>query len=66
MPVWGGGNKYGACGRAVYYAEEVQCDERSFHSCCFLCMICRKNLECITVTLFSSNKHIFMLFLNLQ
>lgn len=37
MPVWGGGNKCGACGRAVYHAEEVQCDGRSFHRCCFLC-----------------------------
>ncbi|KAK2102297.1 hypothetical protein P7K49_019964 [Saguinus oedipus] len=37
MPVWGGGNKCGACGRTVYHAEEVQCDGRSFHRCCFLC-----------------------------
>uniref|UniRef100_A0A8D2HJM1 Uncharacterized protein n=1 Tax=Urocitellus parryii TaxID=9999 RepID=A0A8D2HJM1_UROPR len=44
MPVWGGGNKYGAYGRALYHAEEVQCDERSFHSCCFLCMILPYNI----------------------
>lgn len=37
MPVWGCGNKCGACGRTVYHAEEVQCDGRSFHRCCFLC-----------------------------
>uniref|UniRef100_A0A493T5G1 LIM zinc-binding domain-containing protein n=1 Tax=Anas platyrhynchos platyrhynchos TaxID=8840 RepID=A0A493T5G1_ANAPP len=37
MPNWGGGNKCGACGRTVYHAEEVQCDGRSFHRCCFLC-----------------------------
>uniref|UniRef100_A0A5G2R9M9 Cysteine and glycine-rich protein 2 n=1 Tax=Sus scrofa TaxID=9823 RepID=A0A5G2R9M9_PIG len=40
MPVWGGGNKCGACGRTVYHAEEVQCDGRSFHRCCFLCSKC--------------------------
>uniref|UniRef100_A0A8D2Q6Z1 Cysteine and glycine-rich protein 2 n=1 Tax=Varanus komodoensis TaxID=61221 RepID=A0A8D2Q6Z1_VARKO len=37
MPNWGGGNKCGSCGRTVYHAEEVQCDGRSFHRCCFLC-----------------------------
>lgn len=37
MPNWGGGNKCGACGHTVYHAEEVQCDGRSFHRCCFLC-----------------------------
>uniref|UniRef100_A0A2K6S6A0 Cysteine and glycine-rich protein 2 n=1 Tax=Saimiri boliviensis boliviensis TaxID=39432 RepID=A0A2K6S6A0_SAIBB len=51
MPVWGGGNKCGACGRAVYHAEEVQCDGRSFHRCCFLCMVCRKNLDSTTVAI---------------
>uniref|UniRef100_A0A2K5DML6 Cysteine and glycine-rich protein 2 n=1 Tax=Aotus nancymaae TaxID=37293 RepID=A0A2K5DML6_AOTNA len=49
MPVWGGGNKCGACGRTVYHAEEVQCDGRSFPCCCFLCMVCRKNLDSTTV-----------------
>uniref|UniRef100_A0A8C8UIE0 Cysteine and glycine-rich protein 2 n=1 Tax=Peromyscus maniculatus bairdii TaxID=230844 RepID=A0A8C8UIE0_PERMB len=51
MPVWGGGNKCGACARTVYHAEEVQCDGRSFHRCCFLCMVCRKNLDSTTVTI---------------
>uniref|UniRef100_A0AAQ4RZH1 Cysteine and glycine-rich protein 2 n=1 Tax=Gasterosteus aculeatus aculeatus TaxID=481459 RepID=A0AAQ4RZH1_GASAC len=37
MPNWGGGNKCGACRGAVYHAEEVQCDGKSFHKCCFLC-----------------------------
>ena len=50
-PVWGGGNKCGACGRTVYHAEEVQCDGRSFHRCCFLCMVCRKNLDSTTVAI---------------
>uniref|UniRef100_A0A8C6QRI1 Cysteine and glycine-rich protein 2 n=1 Tax=Nannospalax galili TaxID=1026970 RepID=A0A8C6QRI1_NANGA len=43
MPIWGGGNK------TVYHAEEVRCDGRSFHCCCFLCMVCRKNLDSTTV-----------------
>ncbi|KAK2493362.1 hypothetical protein MC885_008627 [Smutsia gigantea] len=51
MPVWGGGNKCGACGRTVYHAEEVQCDGRSFHRSCFLCMVCRKNLDSTTVAI---------------
>ncbi|XP_059671932.1 cysteine and glycine-rich protein 2 isoform X1 [Gavia stellata] len=51
MPNWGGGNKCGACGRTVYHAEEVQCDGRSFHRCCFLCMVCRKNLDSTTVAI---------------
>ncbi|XP_054574806.1 cysteine and glycine-rich protein 2 isoform X2 [Eptesicus fuscus] len=51
MPVWGCGNKCGACGRTVYHAEEVQCDGRSFHRCCFLCMVCRKNLDSTTVAI---------------
>nr|KAF6452094.1 cysteine and glycine rich protein 2 [Molossus molossus] len=51
MPVWGGGNQCGACGRTVYHAEEVQCDGRSFHRCCFLCMVCRKNLDSTTVAI---------------
>ncbi len=37
MPNWGGGNKCGACRGTVYHAEEVQCDGKSFHKCCFLC-----------------------------
>ncbi|CDQ96560.1 unnamed protein product, partial [Oncorhynchus mykiss] len=37
MPNWGGGNKCGACQGTVYHAEEVQCDGKSFHKCCFLC-----------------------------
>ncbi|NXN88253.1 CSRP2 protein, partial [Bombycilla garrulus] len=51
MPNWGGGNKCGACGRTVYHAEEMQCDGRSFHRCCFLCMVCRKNLDSTTVAI---------------
>ncbi|CAB1346234.1 unnamed protein product [Coregonus sp. 'balchen'] len=45
MPNWGGGNKCGACQGTVYHAEEVQCDGKSFHKCCFLCMVCRKGLD---------------------
>lgn len=37
MPNWGGGNKCTACHGTVYHAEEVQCDGKSFHKCCFLC-----------------------------
>uniref|UniRef100_A0A4W2DAY8 Cysteine and glycine rich protein 2 n=1 Tax=Bos indicus x Bos taurus TaxID=30522 RepID=A0A4W2DAY8_BOBOX len=51
MPVWGGGNKCGACGRTVYHAEEVQCDGRSFHRCCFLCST---NTEGIWTFLYSN------------
>ncbi|KAL0963132.1 hypothetical protein UPYG_G00350150 [Umbra pygmaea] len=45
MPNWGGGNRCGACHGTVYHAEEVQCDGKSFHKCCFLCMVCRKGLD---------------------
>uniref|UniRef100_A0A8D1C181 LIM zinc-binding domain-containing protein n=1 Tax=Sus scrofa TaxID=9823 RepID=A0A8D1C181_PIG len=42
FPSWhSGGNKCGACGRTM---EEVQCDSQSFHRCCFLHMVWRKNL----------------------
>ena len=37
MPNWGGGNKCAACSKTVYHAEEVQCDGKCFHKCCFLC-----------------------------
>ncbi|KAI7794620.1 cysteine and glycine-rich protein 1, partial [Triplophysa rosa] len=45
----GGGNKCGCCQKTVYFAEEVQCEGRSFHRSCFLCMVCRKNLDSTTV-----------------
>ncbi|KAL2104222.1 hypothetical protein ACEWY4_001090 [Coilia grayii] len=48
MP-FGGGNKCGACQKTVYFAEEVQCEGRSFHRSCFLCIVCRKNLDSTTV-----------------
>ncbi|MBN3316741.1 TNNI1 protein, partial [Atractosteus spatula] len=48
MP-FGGGNKCGVCQKAVYFAEEVQCDGKSFHKSCFLCMVCKKNLDSTTV-----------------
>uniref|UniRef100_A0AAY4C9F2 Cysteine and glycine-rich protein 1 n=1 Tax=Denticeps clupeoides TaxID=299321 RepID=A0AAY4C9F2_9TELE len=48
MP-FGGGSKCGCCQKTVYFAEEVQCDGRSFHRSCFLCMVCRKNLDSTTV-----------------
>ncbi|XP_023692534.1 cysteine and glycine-rich protein 2 isoform X1 [Paramormyrops kingsleyae] len=51
MPNWGGGNKCGACQGTVYHAEEVQCDGRSFHKCCFLCMVCRKGLDSTTLAI---------------
>lgn len=49
MPVWGGGKKCPGCGRTVYHTEDVQWDGRSFHRCCFLCMVCRKNLDSTAV-----------------
>ncbi|XP_017158199.1 cysteine and glycine-rich protein 2 isoform X2 [Poecilia reticulata] len=51
MPNWGGGNKCSACHGTVYHAEEVQCDGKSFHKCCFLCMVCRKGLDSTTVSI---------------
>nr|XP_009934295.1 PREDICTED: cysteine and glycine-rich protein 3 [Opisthocomus hoazin] len=49
MPNWGGGAKCGACEKTVYHAEEIQCNGRSFHKTCFLCMACRKALDSTTV-----------------
>uniref|UniRef100_A0A8C7RYJ7 Cysteine and glycine-rich protein 1 n=1 Tax=Oncorhynchus mykiss TaxID=8022 RepID=A0A8C7RYJ7_ONCMY len=49
MPL-GGGNKCGCCRKTVYFAEEVQCEGKFFHKCCFLCMACKKNLDSTTVT----------------
>ncbi|KAJ7400361.1 transcription factor E2F8 isoform X3 [Pitangus sulphuratus] len=49
MPNWGGGAKCGACEKTVYHAEEIQCNGRSFHKSCFLCMACRKALDSTTV-----------------
>ncbi|KAF0034615.1 hypothetical protein F2P81_012373 [Scophthalmus maximus] len=48
MP-FGGGNKCGCCQKTVYFAEEVQCEGKSWHKSCFLCMVCRKNLDSTTV-----------------
>uniref|UniRef100_A0A8C5TLK5 Cysteine and glycine rich protein 1 n=1 Tax=Malurus cyaneus samueli TaxID=2593467 RepID=A0A8C5TLK5_9PASS len=39
MPNWGGGKKCGVCQKAVYFAEEVQCEGNSFHKSCFLCIL---------------------------
>ncbi|XP_048409088.1 cysteine and glycine-rich protein 1-like [Stegostoma tigrinum] len=50
MPNLGGGNKCGVCQKAVYFAEEVQCDGRYFHKSCFRCMACKKNLDSTTLT----------------
>ncbi|KAJ8344334.1 hypothetical protein SKAU_G00316630 [Synaphobranchus kaupii] len=49
MPNWGGGAKCGACDKSVYHAEEIQCNGRSFHKTCFICMACRKALDSTTV-----------------
>uniref|UniRef100_A0A672GXN6 Cysteine and glycine-rich protein 3 (cardiac LIM protein) n=1 Tax=Salarias fasciatus TaxID=181472 RepID=A0A672GXN6_SALFA len=49
MPNWGGGAKCGACEKMVYHAEEIQCNGRSFHKPCFICMTCRKALDSTTV-----------------
>ncbi|XP_056131436.1 cysteine and glycine-rich protein 1a isoform X1 [Lampris incognitus] len=49
MMPFGGGNKCGCCQKTVYFAEEVQCEGRYFHKSCFLCMVCRKNLDSTTV-----------------
>ncbi|KAF3856659.1 hypothetical protein F7725_017382 [Dissostichus mawsoni] len=48
MP-FGGGNKCGCCQKTVYFAEEVQCEGKSWHKSCFLCMVCKKNLDSTTV-----------------
>lgn len=37
------------CQKTVYFAEEVQCEGNSFHKSCFLCMVCKKNLDSTTV-----------------
>ncbi|XP_048825654.1 cysteine and glycine-rich protein 3 isoform X2 [Brienomyrus brachyistius] len=49
MPNWGGGAKCAACEKTVYHAEEIQCNARSFHKTCFICMACRKGLDSTTV-----------------
>ncbi|XP_069078013.1 cysteine and glycine-rich protein 3 [Pleurodeles waltl] len=49
MPNWGGGTKCSACDKTVYHAEEIQCNGRSFHKPCFICMVCRKALDSTTV-----------------
>uniref|UniRef100_A0A4W2CJV6 Cysteine and glycine-rich protein 1 n=1 Tax=Bos indicus x Bos taurus TaxID=30522 RepID=A0A4W2CJV6_BOBOX len=49
MPNWGGGKKCGVCQKTVYFAEEVQCEGSSFHKSCFLCLVCKKNLDSTTV-----------------
>uniref|UniRef100_A0A4W6EJG3 Cysteine and glycine-rich protein 3 (cardiac LIM protein) n=1 Tax=Lates calcarifer TaxID=8187 RepID=A0A4W6EJG3_LATCA len=49
MPNWGGGAKCAACEKTVYHAEEIQCNGRSFHKTCFICMSCRKGLDSTTV-----------------
>ncbi|XP_062869520.1 cysteine and glycine-rich protein 3 [Trichomycterus rosablanca] len=49
MPQLGGGVKCAACNKTVYHAEEIQCNSRSFHKPCFICMACRKALDSTTV-----------------
>uniref|UniRef100_A0A2K5QK99 Cysteine and glycine-rich protein 1 n=1 Tax=Cebus imitator TaxID=2715852 RepID=A0A2K5QK99_CEBIM len=49
MPNWGGCKKYGVCQKTVYFAEEARCEGNSFHKSCFLCMVCKKNLDSTTV-----------------
>ncbi|AWP01170.1 cysteine and glycine-rich protein 3 (cardiac LIM protein)-like [Scophthalmus maximus] len=49
MPNWGGGAQCSACEKTVYHAEEIQCNGRSFHKTCFICMTCRKGLDSTTV-----------------
>ncbi|XP_054473380.1 cysteine and glycine-rich protein 3 isoform X4 [Anoplopoma fimbria] len=49
MPNWGGGTKCSACEKTVYHAEEIQCNGRSFHKTCFICMSCRKGLDSTTM-----------------
>uniref|UniRef100_A0A3B5M5E9 Cysteine and glycine-rich protein 3 (cardiac LIM protein) n=1 Tax=Xiphophorus couchianus TaxID=32473 RepID=A0A3B5M5E9_9TELE len=49
MPNWGGGTKCAACEKTVYHAEEIQCNSRTFHKTCFICMSCRKGLDSTTV-----------------
>ncbi|XP_004066868.1 cysteine and glycine-rich protein 3 [Oryzias latipes] len=49
MPNWGGGASCAACMKTVYHAEEIQCNGRSFHKTCFICMSCRKGLDSTTV-----------------
>ncbi|KAL1775872.1 cysteine and glycine-rich protein 2 [Sigmodon hispidus] len=35
----------------MYHTKEVQSDGQSFHCCCFLCMVYRKNLDSTTVAI---------------
>ncbi|KAJ0001794.1 hypothetical protein NQD34_001590 [Periophthalmus magnuspinnatus] len=49
MPQWGGGAQCAACQKTVYHAEEIQCNGRSFHKTCFICLSCRKALDSHTV-----------------
>ncbi|XP_037646161.1 cysteine and glycine-rich protein 3 [Sebastes umbrosus] len=49
MPNFGGGAKCAACDKTAYHAEEIQCNGRSFHKTCFICMSCRKGLDSTTV-----------------
>ncbi|KAL6113522.1 csrp3 [Pungitius sinensis] len=57
MPNWGGGARCAACEKTVYHAEEIQCNGRSFHKTCFLCMSCRKALDSTTVAAHESEIH---------
>ncbi|XP_075891720.1 cysteine and glycine-rich protein 3 [Nelusetta ayraudi] len=49
MPQLGGGAQCAACQKTAFHAEEIQCNGRSFHRSCFLCMSCRKGLDSTTV-----------------
>uniref|UniRef100_A0A8D2FE10 LIM zinc-binding domain-containing protein n=1 Tax=Theropithecus gelada TaxID=9565 RepID=A0A8D2FE10_THEGE len=51
---WGGGRGEGL---AVYHAEEVQCNGRRFYPYCFLCMVCRNNLDSTTVLHYKLNSY---------
>lgn len=56
MP-FGGGNKCGCCQKTVYFAEEVQCEGKSWHKSCFLCsMYWNSQLICFLFSLNPSKK----------
>lgn len=60
MP-FGGGNKCGLCQKTVYFAEEVQCEGKSWHKSCFLCSKYKgSKVICVSQCLFGSGNHLIV------